>query len=87
MGFAVENLRIVANREFMEANPAAKQLFELIKIPLEDINNQNQLMQEGEDSFEDIDRHADEWIAKNQDLFDSWIEQARQAANSASNNL
>ncbi|WP_271936001.1 glycine betaine/L-proline ABC transporter substrate-binding protein ProX [Roseofilum reptotaenium] len=75
-GFAVENLRIVANRKFVEVNPAASKLFELIKIPIEDINAQNKLVEEGEDSFEDIDRHVDEWIAKNQDVFDSWIEQA-----------
>ena len=80
LGFAVENLRIVANREFIELNPAVKALFEAIEIPIEDISNQNHLMRTGEDSLEDIDRHVEEWIANNQDLFDSWIAEARQAA-------
>lgn len=78
LGFAIDRMRTTANKEFIAANPAAKRLFELIEIPLEDINAQNLKIQEGEDTPEDSIRHAEEWIAKNQELFDSWIEEALQ---------
>lgn len=78
LGFAVDRIRITANKEFINANPAAKKLFELIEIPIEDINAQNLRMREGEDKLEDISRHAEEWIEQNQETFDSWIEEAGQ---------
>ena len=37
-------------------------------------------MNEGQKSQKDIDRHADEWIAKNQAQWDSWIAEAKKAA-------
>ncbi|MBP0020465.1 MAG: glycine betaine/L-proline ABC transporter substrate-binding protein ProX [Cyanobacteria bacterium SBLK] len=78
LGFVVDRVRIAANREFIEANPAAKKLFELVTIPVDDINAQNLLMRDGENSQEDVSRHADEWIAKNQDTVDGWIEEVLQ---------
>ncbi|WP_318728583.1 glycine betaine/L-proline ABC transporter substrate-binding protein ProX [Roseofilum sp. Guam] len=79
LGFVVDRIRVVANKEFIDANPAAKKLFELVEIPIDAINTQNMLIQEGENTQQDIQRHADEWIADNQELFDSWVEQAMQA--------
>ncbi|MDJ1175601.1 glycine betaine/L-proline ABC transporter substrate-binding protein ProX [Roseofilum capinflatum] len=76
LGFVVDRIRVVANKEFVDANPAAEKLFELVEIPLDDINAQNMLIQEGEDQPEDIERHVNQWIADNQELFDSWVEQA-----------
>lgn len=80
LGFVVNDIRIVANKEFLADNPAAKKFFEQVKIPLVDINRQNTLMQDGEDSQEDIDRHAREWIQENQEQWNSWIEAAKAAA-------
>jgi len=37
-------------------------------------------MNEGEKSQSAIEGHVDEWIAKNQSTWDSWLEQARKAA-------
>ncbi|MBP0028350.1 glycine betaine/L-proline ABC transporter substrate-binding protein ProX [Roseofilum sp. Guam] len=79
LGFVVDRMRIAANKAFVEANPAAKKLFEVVEIPIDDINAQNLLMQEGENTPEDIDRHVNQWIADNQELFDSWVEQAMEA--------
>ncbi|MBP0013293.1 MAG: glycine betaine/L-proline ABC transporter substrate-binding protein ProX [Roseofilum sp. SBFL] len=76
LGFVVDLMRIVANKEFVEANPSAQKLFEVVEIPIDDINAQNMLMQEGENTPEDIDLHVNQWIADNQELFDSWVEQA-----------
>lgn len=80
MGFEANDLRVVANVEFLEANPAAARLLELVEIPLADIAGQNQLLFEGEDSNDDIARHASEWIENNRDLVDGWLEEARAAA-------
>lgn len=81
LGFATDRQQIVANLEFLEANPAAAQFFEAIQIPIDDINAQNLLMQEGEDSEADIRGHAEEWVADNREQFDTWLEEARAAAN------
>lgn len=80
IGFEVVKIRTLANKKFLEANPAAKRFFELAKIPIEDISAQNLKMKDGEKSPEDIDRHVSEWIAAHQQEFDSWVEQALQAA-------
>jgi glycine betaine/proline transport system substrate-binding protein len=79
-GFVVNTLRVVANNEFLAENPAAEKLFEVMEIPIDDVNAENLLVNDGEDSEGDIERHADEWIAANQEMFDSWIEDALQAA-------
>jgi glycine betaine/proline transport system substrate-binding protein len=76
----VSDIRIVANKKFAEANPAAKKFFEVFTLPLNDINEQNTRMNEGEKSQKDIERHVDEWIAANQEKWDGWLEAARKAA-------
>ncbi|HID03642.1 MAG TPA: proline/glycine betaine ABC transporter substrate-binding protein ProX, partial [Desulfobacterales bacterium] len=44
------------------------------------INEQNARMSTGEKSAKDIDRHVDEWIAKNSDTWNAWLTAARDAA-------
>ena len=85
LGFPISSMRVVANKKFVESNPAAKRLFELVSVPVEDINAQNQLLQEGEDSLVDIRRHAREWIENNQELFDGWVEEAMNVFDASSN--
>jgi len=80
MGFVGNDIRAVGNVEFLMANPAAAALISEIEIPLEDIAAQNVLMQEGEDSDEDIQEHAAEWIDDNRDQVDEWLEYARENA-------
>jgi glycine betaine/proline transport system substrate-binding protein len=80
MGFDVSDIRVVANADFLEENPAAANLFALVKIPLNDIADQNARMRNGESSPEDIRRHALEWIEENRDQVDQWLETARAAA-------
>jgi len=72
-GFPKTEQRIVANKKFLANNPIAKEWFELVQIPVEDINKESLRIQEGENKPEDIRRHAQEWVADNQELFDSWI--------------
>ena len=81
MGFPPNDIQVVANNTFLEENPAARALFEEVKIPLEDIAAQNILLSiEGENTEDDIERHASEWIEANRDMVDGWLEAARAAA-------
>lgn len=79
-GFLANQEQIVANRAFIEKNPAAAKLFELMKLPIGDINAQNLRMSQGASSSKDVERHADGWIRAHQALFDGWIAEARAAA-------
>lgn len=80
LGFVVADIRAVANKSFLESNPPIKRFFEVFALPLGDINEQNTRMDDGEKSQKDIERHVDEWIAKNQSTYDGWLEEARKAA-------
>ncbi len=80
LGFVVSDIRIVANKKFIEKNPAAKKFFEVFALPLSDINEQNTLMNEGQKSQQDIERHVEAWIAKNNDKWNGWLAEARKAA-------
>lgn len=80
LGFVVNDIRIVARKKFVEENPAAKKFFELLEIPLIDINEQNTRMEDGEDSQDQIDGQAREWIQKNQETWDAWMKEAKAAA-------
>jgi len=79
-GFQANDQRIVANRAWAEANPAAAKLFEIMQISSNDISAENLKMRDGEDSEADIERHADAWIAGHQDTWNAWLEEARAAA-------
>ncbi len=80
MGLVADDLAVIANNNFLADNPAAGALFDAMEIPLADIFVQNAKMFDGEDSPEDIVRHAEDWVEDNQALFDSWIEAAKAAA-------
>lgn len=75
LGFAVQDQMIVANQDFMDENPAASQLFERVNISIEDVNAQNQLIRDGEDSPQQIRAHAEAWVEENQALFDGWVQE------------
>lgn len=80
LGFVVSDIQIVANKKFIEKNPAAKKFFEVFTLPLNDINAQNTRMNAGEKSQKDIEKHVDEWIANNKATWDGWLEAAKKAA-------
>jgi glycine betaine/proline transport system substrate-binding protein len=80
MGFPGNDINVVANNEFLAANPAAARIFEVMSISFLDISAQNARMYEGENTEKDIERHVDEWIAENPDTWKGWLEQARKAA-------
>ena len=80
LGFAVDSMYTLARDEFVENNPAAAKLLEVARIDIGDINAQNKLMSDGEDSSEAIDGHVDAWIEAHRAEYDSWLEAARAAA-------
>jgi glycine betaine/proline transport system substrate-binding protein len=79
-GFPLNDIYILANKEFMDKNPAAKAFLQAVQIPIGDLNAENLLMQSGQDKEADVERHADAWITKNQATFDSWVAKGMAAA-------
>jgi glycine betaine/proline transport system substrate-binding protein len=80
LGFAVDNMYILATDTFLADNPAAAKFLELIRIDINDISAQNKLMADGAASSDDIDMHVADWIAAHQADFDGWLAAAREAA-------
>lgn len=79
LGFAINQMEIVANREFLSENPKAERFFEVVQVPNDAVSLQNQKMRDGENTPAAIRIHAEEWISENQDLFDGWVEAAKSA--------
>ncbi len=76
VGWPPNDIRVVANTRFLEANPSIRRLLEQVAIPLGDISAQNALMVADEGDPEDIRRHAQEWVDANQAVVEGWIELA-----------
>lgn len=79
-GFAVNDVYIVANNDFLEENPAAARLFEVIDIPISAVNAAQVRLRDGEDTLADFRNQAEEWIAENRETFDGWLAEAMSAA-------
>ncbi|MDX1456955.1 MAG: glycine betaine/L-proline ABC transporter substrate-binding protein ProX [Marinobacter sp.] len=79
-GFEINSERIVANKEWAEANPAAAKLFEVMTLSVNDVSAENMMIRQGEDSQRDIMAHTKAWIENHRDTFDGWLEEARAAA-------
>jgi glycine betaine/proline transport system substrate-binding protein len=70
LGWPANDIRPVVNNKFLANNPAARKLFDVVRIPLEDIYAQNAKMFNGDDSEKDLIRHANEWIEQHRDTFE-----------------
>lgn len=78
LGWPVNDIRAVANTEFLDENPPIRRLLEVVEIPLQDIADQNARMaMEPEYSEAQIRADAAAWIEANRDLVDSWLATAR----------
>ena len=71
------DIKVTANNDFLTANPAAAKLLELVKISVVDVALQNVLYDGGENTTDDVNRHAADWIAANRDAVDGWLAEAR----------
>jgi glycine betaine/proline transport system substrate-binding protein len=83
LGFPVDTVKAVVNKEFAEKNPAAEKFLSEMQISTDDESAQNLKMHNGEKSAADITRHASEWIAAHRAKYDSWLADARATANTA----
>lgn len=77
MGWPANDIRIVANSEFILQHPAIKQLAESVEIPLRDISEQNARLIAGEDDENDIEEHARQWIHLNRSKVNRWLAAAQ----------
>lgn len=80
MGFDVNDIRVAANSEFLAENPAAAVLFEVVEIPIGDIQAQNLAMTRGEDSPSDLAAQAQAWLDSRKGEVLDWLRAARRAA-------
>ena len=51
-----------------------------MQISVVDVALQNVLYEGGEDTTDDVNRHASDWIADNRDAVDQWLAEAKAAA-------
>ena len=80
-GFPLNTHRLVVNKAFVEKYPSVGKLFELMVLPIADVNAQNEMMNNGQSSQQDIARHTESWIKAHQKTFDSWVTQALAESN------
>lgn len=78
-GFAVNDVYIVANNDFLQDNPSAARFFELVDIPISAVNAAQVKLRDGENTIKDFRRHAQDWVAANKASFDSWVAEAAKA--------
>ena len=74
VGWPPNDIRVVANSDFLDANPSVRQLLDLVVIPLEDISAQNVLMVARDGDPADIRHQAEEWVEANRAIVTGWIE-------------
>jgi glycine betaine/proline transport system substrate-binding protein len=79
VGFSINAVRVTANADFLKANPAAKKWFELVAIPVADVNAENYQIYKGEKSLAQIRQHAENWVADHKAEVDGWRAVAAQA--------
>lgn len=78
LGWPVNDIRAVANTEFLEENPPIRRLLEVVEIPLQDIADQNARMaMDPEYGEAQIRADAAAWIEANRNLVDGWLNTAR----------
>ncbi len=75
-GWPPNDIRAVANTDFLAANPSVGRLLEQVVIPLADISAQNVRMVTTGGDPADIRRHAEEWVAANQSTVNRWVSSA-----------
>ena len=76
VGWPPNDIRAVANSEFLAANPAVRTLLEQVVLPLDEISHAIALMVADEGDPEDIRRQAEDWMESNATLVARWIERA-----------
>ena len=76
IGWLAGHILVTANTEFLEANPAARALFEAVRLTPLEVSLANVAQSEGGAHPDDL---AAQWIQDNRDRVDSWLAAARTA--------
>ncbi len=80
MGFVAADIQVVANNNFLDANPAAAELFRQVRLSLEWISEVDSRIGDEDLTDTDVRPIARQWIDDNPDLVADWLEAARSAA-------
>ena len=75
IGWVGADIRVTANTAFLEANPAARALFEAVELRIFDVSLANVQLEHGAHP----DDLAAQWIADNRNRVDTWLAAARAA--------
>lgn len=78
--FEVNDIRAVANADFLDSHPDVRSLLEQVKIDLGWIATQNERMAAGGYTQEHIRADASQWIEENRAKVNGWLENARAAS-------
>lgn len=79
-GFVANDIRAVANDDFLARNPAAARLLEVFEMSVDDIGRLTLRIEGGESSAQAVRAMALEWIEENRETVDGWLAEARAAA-------
>ena len=79
-GFPRTAIKIAANKQWIANNPAAQRLFEVVQLPLTEIDEAVKKTRNGYDTPAKIRQLANIWINNNKAIFNSWVNEARRFA-------
>ena len=79
LGWIAADIQVTANTEWLDSEPAAAKLLELVKVSVIDVSLANVEQAAGKDSNADIQGLADAWISLNRGIVDGWIAEATAA--------
>ncbi|HRP94785.1 MAG TPA: glycine betaine ABC transporter substrate-binding protein [Rhodocyclaceae bacterium] len=80
MGFVAADIRVAANKAFLEEHPAAAELFRQVRLPLAWISEVDETIGKQDLTDADVRPLAAQWIADNRERVDAWLAAARKAA-------
>ncbi len=79
LGWVAADIQVTGNVDFLDANPAAKALFEEVTLSVIDVSLANVQQAAGADTSDAIQGLAADWIADNRELVDGWLATAAAA--------
>jgi glycine betaine/proline transport system substrate-binding protein len=79
LGWKPADIQVTANNDFLAANPFVEALFPLMRPSVIDVSILQVEQSNGDGSEAEVESIAAGWIADNQDLVSSWLEEAAAA--------
>ena len=79
LGWKPADIQVTANSDFLAANPFIEALFPLVKPSVIDVSILQVEQANGSGSEAEVEAIAAGWIAENQDLVSSWLNEAAAA--------